>query len=601
MKKILSKIKTVSDVTSLSKEELAILCEELRDVIKQTAYNNGGHLAPSLGAVESIAALCNVYDFAKDKIVFDVGHQSYAYKILCRGEQRFSTLRKEDGESGFPDCEKGDHFIGGHAGNSLSASLGLARARDALGEDHNVVCYVGDASFFNGENLEAFFSSEKKPKNFIIVFNDNGMSISENQNGAYKFFAKLSRKKSYKKTKKFLRKLFGNNAIGRFLRKIRSTFKRTLSGVNAMEALGLRYHGVFDGHAIEELTTIFSEIKQKGQSAFIHIKTTKGKGFEPAEKQCEKYHGVSSGYELSENTFSNALSPILERLAEKDDKLVAVTAGMKQGTGLEGFSQKFPDRFIDVGICEEHAVTLSAGMALGGLKPVTCIYSTFLQRSFDQIITDVCMQNAPVVFLLDRAGFVGSDGKTHQGLFDVSYLKMIPNLTLLSPKDCEELEVMLTFALEAKKPIAIRYPNGKSEPIGTLTPFSEENKWEILLDGRSVALFAVGARLNSLCLKVAREFNGEVGVVNARSIKPMDDQILAKYSNHKIITLEENVASGGFGEGVVAHFAKNSYSGKVKVLAVPDEFVSHASADAQLDAYGFNENHLKKVINSNNW
>ncbi len=601
MEKILSKIKTVSDVTSLSKEDLAILCDELRDVIKQTAYNNGGHLASSLGAVESIAALCNVYDLAKDKIIFDVGHQSYAYKILCRGKQRFSTLRKEGGESGFPDCESGDHFIGGHAGNSLSASLGLARARDTLGENYNVVCYVGDASFFNGENLEALFSTENKPKNFIIVFNDNGMSISENQNGAYKFFAKLSRKKSYKKTKKFLRKLFGNNAIGRFLRKIRSTFKRTLSAANAMEALGLRYHGVFDGHAIEELTTIFSEIKQKGQSAFIHIKTTKGKGFEPAEKECEKYHGVSSGYELSENTFSNALSPILERLAQKESKLVAVTAGMKQGTGLEGFSQKFPDRFIDVGICEEHAITLSAGMALGGLKPVACIYSTFLQRSFDQIITDVCMQNAPVVFLLDRAGFVGSDGKTHQGLFDISYLKMIPNLTLLSPKDCEELEVMLAFAIEANKPIAIRYPNGKSEPIGTLTPFSEENKWEVLRDGRSIMLFAVGARLNSLCLKVASEFNGEVGVVNARSIKPMDEQILAKYSKHKIITLEENVASGGFGEGVLSYFAKNSFLGKVKVLAVPDEFVSHASADAQLEAYGFNENHLREIINSNSW
>ena len=596
MKKILSELKNVSEVCKLGQDDLIVLSSELRQVIKETSYSNGGHLAPSLGAVESITALCNVFNFEKDKIVFDVGHQSYAYKILCRGQERFSTLRSEGGESGFPGGETNDYFIGGHAGNSLSAALGLATARDALGEDFTIVCYVGDASFFNGENLEALFSNGHKPKNFIIVFNDNGMGISENQNGAYKFFAKLSRKKGYKKTKRFLRKLFGNNAIGGFLRKLRSVFKRTLSPANAIEAVGLRYHGVYDGHNMEELTTVFNDIKQNGRPAFIHIRTTKGKGYQPAEVYSEKYHGVASGYEVSENTFSNNISPMLERIAEKNDKLYAITSGMKSGTGLEGFAKKFPTRFIDTGICEEYAVTMASGMALGGLKPIVCIYSTFLQRSFDQILLDVCMQNAPVIFLVDRAGFVGSDGKTHQGLFDISYLKMIPNLTLLAPKDCVELEAMVEYALSLNSPVAIRYPNGKNCPIGSLMPFTSENKWEILKDGDNVALFAVGPRLIELGLKVAKSFEGKVSVVNARSIKPMDELILQKYRNYKIITLEENVQSGGFGECVLAYYNALGEKTVVKILAVNDSFVEHATIESQLNSNGFNENNLIKLV-----
>ena len=596
MSNIVSKITSVSDVNNLNREELPVLAQELREIIKETAYNRGGHLSSALGAVECITALCNVYNFKKDKIVFDVGHQSYAYKILCRGKERFSTLRSKNGESGFPDGEDGDYFIGGHAGNSISASLGLTTARDFLNEDFNVVCVVGDASFFNGENLEALFANEKKPKSFIIVFNDNGMSISENQNGAYKFFSNLSQKKGYKKTKSILRKMFGNNAIGRFLRKVRSVFKRTLSPANAMEAVGLNYYGVFDGHDLDALTTIFSEVKQSKKSAFIHIKTVKGKGYLPAEEYSEKYHGVSSGYENSENTFSQNVSPLLCELAEKHENLVAITAGMKGGTGLSSFAEKYPSRFIDVGICEEYAVTASAGMALGGLKPVVCIYSTFLQRSFDQIITDVCMQNAPVVFLLDRAGFVGSDGRTHQGLFDLSYLKMIPNLTLLAPKSVEELKEILNYAMTVNGPVAIRYPNGKNPPITSLTPFSSENKWEVLKGGSKVALFAVGPRLNTLALKVASEFEGEVAVVNARSVKPMDEKILNEYKDYKIITLEENVQSGGFGEGVASYYLNSNANAQVKILAVEDLFVSHATTSSQLESAGFCEEHLKRVI-----
>ena len=598
MESIVSKIKTLSDVNRLTVDELVSLSNELREIITETAYNRGGHLASALGAVECITALCNVYNFERDKIIFDVGHQSYAYKILCVGKERFSTLRSEKGESGFPDGADGEHFLGGHAGNSLSAGLGMATARDVIGDDYHVVCFVGDASLFNGENLEALFVNSQKPKKFVIIFNDNGMSISKNENGAYKFFAKMARKKGYKNTKKILRKLFGNNVIGGLLRKIRSAFKRSLSPTYAMESIGLKYYGVFDGHDVKALTKIFSEIKQNNKSAFIHVKTVKGKGFAPAEESAEKYHGVSSGFQNSLNDFSNAISPLLSKVAKNNDKVVAITAGMKSGTGLSDFAKEFPQRFFDVGICEEYAVTSAAGMALGGLKPIICIYSTFLQRSVDQIITDVCMQNAPVIFMIDRAGFVGSDGRTHQGLFDLSYLSMIPNLSVLAPKDISELEVMLEYALSLNAPVAIRYPNGKSQFIDTLTPFSSENKWEVLKDGSEVMLLAVGPRLNDLCLQVASEYKGEVGVINARSIKPLDTNLLEKYSNRKIVTLEENVQRGGFGESVNAYLTQSGKNGVSQILAVTDQFVFHATVKSQLESNRFSKDKIKGVINT---
>ena len=598
MKNVLSQIKTVSDVNAVEGQDLTCLCNELREVIKQTAYERGGHLASALGAVESITALCKVYDFERDKIVFDVGHQSYAYKILCRGEQRFSTLRTAGGESGFPDSEKHDSFIGGHAGNSLSACIGMATARDLQEQDYNIICYVGDASFFNGENLEAFFASEVKPKKMIIVFNDNGMSISQNENGAYKFFAKLARKKGYKKTKRFLRKLVGNNAIGRLLRRIRAGVKRYLQPISAMESIGFKYYGCFDGHDVKTLTEVFEEAKERGHSAFIHIKTVKGKGYEPAVEQSEKYHGISRGYEVSKNSFSNEVSKILCDLASDNDKIIAVTAGMQYGTGLTNFAKQFPKKVVDVGICEEYAVTAAAGMALGGLKPIVCIYSTFLQRSFDQIMTDVCMQNAPVVFMIDRAGFVGSDGRTHQGLFDLSYLSLMPNMTVLAPKDGDELAVMVKHAIELNSPVAIRYPNGENPPIEALKPFSRVGEWEYLMHGSKVVLLAVGPRMNDLALKVANSFGGLVGVVNARSVKPLDEEVLNECLGKLIITLEENVLKGGFGESVCSYYSQNSIFAEVKCFGVGDEYVCHATVSEQFEACEITEENLKDVINA---
>ena len=597
MENILDKIQNLSSVNHLTQGELYLLCDQLRETIKETVYERGGHLSSALGAVEVITALCNVYDFEKDKIVFDVGHQSYAYKILARGKERFKTLRTEGGESGFPDIKQGDYFIGGHAGNSISASLGLASARDLKGEDFAVVCMVGDASLFNGENLEALFASDKKPKNFVIVFKDNGMSIDENNNGAYKFFASLARKKGYKKTKSFLRKIFGNNAIGRFLRRRRSSFKRYLSPFTSMEVIGVKYYGVYDGHDLKSLISIFKELKQRGGSAFIHVKTLKGKGYAPAEQSSEKYHGIASGYESSENTFSNSLSTILEELAEKEQNLVAVTAGMKSGTGLNSFAQKYPDRFFDVGICEEHAVTMASGMALGGLKPIVCIYSTFLQRSYDQIITDTCMQNASVIFLLDRAGMVGSDGRTHQGLFDLSYLQSIPNLKVFAPASVSELKETLQYALKISGPVAIRYPNGENRAIERLTGNNPPYLWQELKSGSQVYLLAVGPRMNELSLKVASRYSDKVGVINARSIKPLDYSLLDRIKDKYLITLEENVKKGGFGESVLSYLSEKQSSVRIKILAVEDKFVSHASIESQLIACGLSEENLKNEIN----
>lgn len=593
----LNKVNGFKDIKNLDSTQLKQVAEEIRAHIISTVQNNGGHLAPSLGTVDAITALAYVYDFSNDKIIFDVGHQAYAYKILTEGKQSFSSLRTQDGISGFTGDGnfEGDLFIGGHAGNSLSLALGCLTARDFKGEDYSVIAFVGDGSFFNGENLEALFATEKKPKKFLVVFNDNGMSISPNQNGAYKFLSKLSLKKGYQKTKSCLRKLFGKNFIGLFLRKIKSKFKRSLNPVAVMDKIGLKYYGVYDGHDMKGLCSILSEIKQSGNSAFLHIRTIKGKGYEPAEKNPEFYHGVSKDFKQSENTFSNSVSQILCNLINKYPTLTAITAGMKLGTGLSDFALNHPKNFIDAGICEQHAVTMAGGMAIGGLKPIVCIYSTFMQRAYDQILVDVCMKNLPVVFLLDRAGLVGSDGRTHQGVFDISFMRAFPNITLLAPKSTNEFALMLDYALSLNSPVAIRYPNGKSEEIETVSEFKELN-WEVLKTGEKVVLFAVGPRMISLALKVASDFENLVAVVNCRSVKPLDEKALTEFSEYKIITLEENAVLSGFGESVNAYYSGCDKGTQVLNLGVPDTFISHASVEVQLEKCGLCESAIKKAV-----
>jgi len=600
---ILDKLRSVSEVSSLNIRELKELCSELRREIITTVEKNGGHLASALGAVEAIVALCSVYDFSADKIFFDVGHQSYAFKLLSLGKEKFSGLRTEGGISGFcgDDADSADGFIGGHAGNSLAAAEGYAYARDLTGGKENVIVFVGDASLFNGENLEALFVEDKKPDNFLVVFNDNGMSISENRNGAYRFFSKLALKKSYGKTKRFLSKILGNRLIARCLKKLKSKFKHSISPATVLDEVGFKYFGAFDGHDLKMLRNALCEIKNRGKPCFLHIRTTKGKGYELAEKAPETYHGVSGGLKESTNDFSSAVSEYLVELAEKDDKIVALTAGMKSGTGLSGFAEKFPDRFKDVGICEEYAVTAAAGMAYNRLKPVVCIYSTFLQRAYDQIVTDVCMQKLPVTFLLDRSGFVGSDGKTHQGLSDLSYLRSIPNLCVLAPKDTFEFKDMLRYALSCGKPVAIRYPNGRCEPVAAVCEpnrFTVAGKWELLKKGNKAVIFAVGNRMNCLAVKAAARFGDDVAVVNARSVKPFDYDILDEYTDMYSVTLEENLSCGGFGEGVAAYYQRKGKTKITVTLSAGDEFCEHSSVKRQLEKHGLCEERVVYVLES---
>lgn len=598
MEKIIDKINNPASVNALPSDLLEGLCGEIREEIIRTVNKNGGHLASALGAVEAIVALCHTYDFTKDKLIFDVGHQSYAFKLINEGKERFSTLRQSGGLSGFPGegVSENDVFSGGHAGNSLANAMGYLCARDKAGTDENVVVFVGDASFFNGENLEALFATQKKPKRLLVVFNDNGMSISKNENGAYKFFSSLALKKSYKRTTDFFRKIFGNRLIGRYLRRVKADFKHSVSPVSALDCVGFKYFGVFDGHDVKSLCKILKEIKERKGTVFLHIRTQKGHGFLPAASDPEKYHGVGENMGASRNTFSDCVSDLMIKAAKRDDKVVALTAGMKSGTGLTRFAEEYPDCFVDVGICEEYAVTMAAGMARGWLKPVVFIYSTFLQRAYDQIMTDVCVSDLPVIFMLDRAGFVGSDGKSHQGLFDLSYLKNIPGLNIFAPKSVAELSDMFDYALESKKPTAIRYPNGPVEDIASVVRFSGENLWEVLKSGTDAVIFAVGPRMISVAAAAAEKSKFSVAVVNARSVKPMDEKILSDFAGVPIITMEENVLSGGFGEGVAARYLSRGINVTIAFFGAPDSFVPHGKIFEQTEQSGITADKVAQKI-----
>lgn len=593
----LEKILCASDVKKLNIKELKVLAEEIRAEIVKTVSNNGGHLSPNLGLVEFTIAMLYVFDVESDKVIFDVGHQSYAYKILTGRYSNFSSIRQENGISGFPDISesKYDAFSVGHAGTSISAGLGYAYARDNLNEDYHVVQVVGDASFFNGENLEALTLNDSKPNKFLLVLNDNGMSISKNNNGLYKAISKITVNRSYTAFNDFLAKTIGKCFIGKFLRSIKSFTKRVLSSNTIFDGFGLKYVGMFDGHNIKQLVKILENVKQNKKPTLLHIKTNKGKGFKEAEENPSQFHGVSKDFLPSTNDFSDSVSKIMEKIALKNDKVVAITAGMKDGVGLADFASKFSGKVIDVGIAESSAVTMAGGMALGGLKPIVFIYSTFLQRAYDQILHDICLQNLPVVFCLDRAGFVGSDGKTHQGLFDLSYLSSIPNLKIFAPKSVNEFDNMLNIALELNSPVAIRYPNGKVDEISDLSPISNSLKWEILNEGEKVSVLAVGPRCITLANKLLS--NGEnFTLINARIIKPLDEQILLKIRNDKIIVLEENMVLGGFGNSVLNFYSLKSINANVKIVGVEDKFVSHASTSNQLVSNNLSAENLLKLI-----
>ncbi len=595
---IIDKIQAPNSVKQLNIDELNGLAQEIRARILEVVNKNGGHLASNLGIVETTIALHYCFDFTTDKIIFDVGHQCYAHKILSGRNEKFSSLRQSGGISGFPDRSESefDAFGTGHAGTSLSASLGYLTARDKLGEDYFVVTVVGDGALVNGLNLEALTHSNYKPKKHIVILNDNGMSISKNKNGFYRYLSKRTAKRSYLRGKKGLRKIFGNSFISKALVGFRDFIKRIVKKDDYFESHGYKYVGVVDGNDLKELIKVIEDVKYASteKAVFLHVKTTKGKGKKEAEENAETYHGVGAQYKSESGNFSQTLGDKLCNLIEKDKKIVAITAGMKDGTGLYKVENLYRDNFIDVGIAEEFAVTYASGMALGGLKPVVAVYSTFMQRAYDQILHDVCLQNLPVVFCLDRAGFVGKDGKTHQGVFDLSYLTHLPNLTILAPTTTAELEDALDYALSLSKPVAIRYP--KNTTIIQDAPKFIDAPWNRIKEGKKATILAVGPNMLSIAQEVAKEV-ADVGVISARTVKPLCAKTLEDIKDSTIITLEENSVIGGFGALVNGYYAKENISAKIVNFGVKDEFVSHGTINEQIKENGLAKEEIIKVIN----
>ncbi len=583
------------NIKEFSDKELNALCEEIRQEIITVTRNNGGHLSSNLGIIETTVALHRVFNFPTDKLIFDVGHQCYTHKILSGRAEQFSTIRCDGGLSGFPDSDESayDAFSVGHAGTSISAGLGYCNARDNLKEDYFVVNVVGDGSLVNGMNLEAMFSSPEKPKKFIVVLNDNGMSISKNGNGFYRLISQGTTKKGYVTGKKAIKKVFGNSFVTRWLISIRDFIKRAFNKRGYFEQFGFKYVELKHGNDVDKLVTAFENIKNTAETKalFVHVHTTKGKGLKEAEERADFYHGVGKRGTVKQKSFAGEVGKKLNQLIENDKKIVTVTAGMKDGTGLSAVEKEHPENFIDVGIAEEYAVTLSAGMAKGGLKPIVAIYSTFLQRAYDQILHDVCLQNLPVVFLIDRAGLNGEDGKTHQGVFDLSYFNHIPNITVLAPATAEELNHALDYALTLNAPVAIRYP--KSDCGIELEYCGEFGKYQTVVDGE-VPILAVGPDMLCTAVKVAEQFKGKVKVVNARRVKPLDKEFLDSVTGGTVITLEDNSVLGGFGWAVNAHYAQSNV--KVINLGVKDEFIVHGSRANQLKYNGLDYNGIYQAV-----
>ena len=595
----LADITSTTDLKKLSVKELSLIASELRNEIIATTTKNGGHLSSNLGVVELTLALHYVFDLPADKLIFDVGHQCYVHKLLSDRRDRFSTIRQEDGLSGFPDRNESvyDPFTTGHAGTSISAGLGLCTARDKLNENYTVINVVGDASLVNGLNLEALTSSNVKPKNLIVILNDNGMSISKNRNGLYKFISATTTKKGYVKSKTAVRKILGK-WLSVPLMRFRDFIKRIFNKNSFFEKFGFKYVGVVDGNNIKQTVKILRNIKlvAKRKAVFLHVSTTKGKGHEKSEERADLYHGVGKNLDCERKGFACVLGDTLCDMIKNDGRITAITAGMKTGTGLDIVEKAFPDNFVDVGIAEEYAVTLAAGMAAGGLKPIVAIYSTFLQRAYDQLLHDVCLQNLPVVFCIDRAGFVGDDGATHQGLFDLSYLSHLPNMTILAPNDNKELADALQYATSLNSPVAIRYPKVISCGTQQLAGIKDE-PWLPFKEGDKAAIVAVGGRMKELALAVAAKKSG-VAVISARQVKPLCKKAIDKIKAPVIVTLEENSTLGGFGSAVAAYLAEKGEK-KVISLGANDGFVKHGSVARQFKDNGLSVENIISVLENN--
>ncbi len=611
----LERIQSENDIKKIPEDKLPILADEIRQFLIEKISVTGGHLGSNLGAVELTMALHLSLDLPKDKIIWDVGHQSYTHKLLTGRREGFDSLRKFGGMAGFPkriesDC---DCFNTGHSSTSISAGLGLVKARDLKGENHTIISVIGDGSLTGGMAYEALNNASKLETNFIIVLNDNNMSISENVGGVSKYLNGIRTADGYLDLKESiftkLMNIPGGANVVKTIRKTKSTLKSMVIPGMFFEDMGITYLGPVNGHDIDAVRELLKDAKRKKGPVLVHVITQKGKGYTPAERHPARFHGtepfvIETGLPSHPRTkanYTDVFSTIMMKLADRNPEVVAITAAMADGTGLKRFRNVYPERFFDVGIAEEHAVTFAAGLAAGGLKPIVCIYSSFLQRAYDQILHDVCIQNLPVVFAIDRAGVVGSDGETHQGIFDISFLSSIPNMTIMAPKNKWELSDMMKFAVGFEHPISVRYPRGIAyDGLEEFRAPVEYGKAEIIYKESKVALLALGSMVCTAegVRNGLKEKGYPCTLVNARFAKPIDNEtILSLTKDHDIIvTMEENVGSGGFGEKVRDLLDEGNFSGKLITVHIPDEYVEHGNVDILKKEIGIDEESVLERI-----
>ena len=617
MEKLLQQIKQPDDIKNIPQDKLQDLADEIRDYLICSVSRTGGHLASNLGVVELTIALHYVYSLPKDKIIWDVGHQAYTHKILTGRKADFAWLRKEGGLSGFPRREESDCdcWDAGHSSNSISAGLGFVEARDLTGGDFSVVSVIGDGALTGGMAFEAMNNAAGLKSNFVTVLNDNNMSISKNVGGLHTYLSNLRTSQAYTDFKDSLQdgleKIpgIGDKMVSQ-IRRTKSSLKQLVIPGMFFEDMGFTYLGPVDGHNIRGMIRALQDARRVNGPVLLHVITEKGRGYAPATRHPERFHGtgafdINTGVPLTYGsaTYTDIFSTVMRKMGERDESVVAVTAAMADGTGLKRFANHFPDRFFDAGIAEEHAVTFAAGLALGGLKPVLAIYSSFLQRGFDQLMEDICMQKLHVVLAVDRAGFVGADGKTHNGCFDLSYLSMMPEMTVLAPKNKWELSDMMKFAIAFDGPIAIRYPKGDAwTGLEECRAPIEYGKAEVIHRGKKIALLPVGAMMKEAVsvAEALRRKGYEPTLVNMRFVKPLDEELLRELSaDHELfVTMEENARRGGFGIQVLDFVNSERLPVHVEVAAIPDRYVHHASSDRQRTLCGLDaESITNRILN----
>ena len=613
---VLDRIQKENDIKNLTPDELDILAQEIRQFLIEKISKTGGHLASNLGVVELTIALHLVFDLPKDKLIWDVGHQAYTHKILTGRREGFDCLRSFGGMSGFPKRGESpcDAFDTGHSSTSISAGLGMVAARNIQQEDYSVVSIIGDGSMTGGMAYEALNNAARQKGNFVIVLNDNNMSISENVGGMSRYLDGLRTAEAYTELKKgvedTLKKIpvQGERLVYQ-IRKTKSGIKQLIVPGMFFEDMGITYLGPVDGHDIKKLTKILKEAKRLNRPVLVHVLTKKGKGYLPAEENPSKFHGtgpfeIETGavtHPSSKDSYTDVFSKVLCDIGKNNEKVVAITAAMADGTGLSRFAKHFPQRFFDVGIAEEHALTFAAGLAAGGMKPVVALYSSFLQRAYDQAIHDICMQKLPVMIAVDRAGLVGNDGETHQGAFDLSFLGMIPNMTILSPKNRWELADMVRYCVDFDGPVALRYPRGTAyEGLQEFRAPIQYGRSEMLYEEKDIALIFVGhmAELAESIRQELKERGLSCSLINARFVKPLDTEMIQQLrEGHKlIVTIEENVISGGFGARVMEYVSNERLGIHVYNIGLPDSFIEQGNIDVLRKQIGFEKSQLADRI-----